>query len=970
MLLNRAVWLAVGVGLLAFCYTRFRFSAFASDKAPKKSKKVAAALTDDDAVASAAGTLRLPRVAQLFTTSMHLQQWWSLTKLEFRGIVRSVYFAAIVGAGVIFLLATSSQIGKAFDTTTYPVTGEAVSVLSGTFFLFLLIIIIYYSGELVWREREAGVAQITDAVPVPTWVPFLSKLAALGLVQVVLLTVVLFCGLLVQTVKGYFHYEIGLYIQALFGLMLPYLLLLCVLAMLVQVLVNNKYLGFFVMILYYVANIFRSQLGFTHRLLAYAGAPSAPHSDMNGYGHFMPAFWWTKLYWVGWAILFVLLANLLWVRGTDASGRLAEARRRWGASSTLAALVGVVLAIGTGSFIYYNTNILNQYRTPKQQEKLQVQYERQYRRLKDVAQPRIVAVDLNTDIFPSTRRVHFQGQFMLVNKHQRPLDTVIVTLPAEQHPRLRQLVLGQAGTASLVLNDTTLGTRLYRLAKPLAPGDSLPLTMSIDYRELGFPNSDSNTDIVYNGSFISSNYLPSLGYREGAELTNDQTRKSYGLKPRPRMAPVNDLKARQNTYISQDADWIRFRTTVSTEADQTAIAPGYLQKEWTKDGRRYFTYAMDRPMLNFYTFLSARYQEYKDKWVDSVGQRTIPITIYYQPGHTYNLARMAAGAKAALAYCSKNFSPYQHQQVRILEFPNYQRFAQSFANTIPFSEAIGFIAKVDPKDPEDLDYPFYVTAHEVAHQWWAHQVIGGNVQGSTLMVESMAEYSAFMVLKHAFGYYTMQKFLKIDQRRYLQGRAFERKKEVPLALVENQQYIHYGKGSVVMYALQDYMGEQKLDAALHDYVHAVAFQNPPYTNSTEFISYIRRAAPDSLQQFITDNFDRITLYENRITDASAKKLPDGRYQVNFTVKSQKFYADSTGNQKPAAERDYLPVAVFPELGADKKPLPPLLLLKRRLVAGDNKLQFIVAKKPASVAVDPYHELIDRNLDDNTKDVKL
>ncbi|AMR27337.1 hypothetical protein A0257_09685 [Hymenobacter psoromatis] len=969
VLLNRALWLAVGVGLLVLCYVRFRFSAFASDKAPKK-RKAAATLADDALAAPVAGALRLPRVAQLFTPAMHLQQWWSLTKLEFRGIVRNVYFAAIVGAGVIFLLANASQIGKTFDATTYPVTGQVITVLSGTFFLFLLIVIIYYSGELVWREREAGVAQITDAVPVPTWVPFMSKLAALGLVQVVLLTVLLLCGLLVQTVKGYFHYEIGLYIKALYGLELPYLLLLCVLAMLVQVLVNNKYLGFFVMILYYVANIFRSQLGFTHRLLAYGGASGAPHSDMNGYGSFMPAFWWTKLYWVGWAIVLVLLANLLWVRGTDTGGRLAEARRRWGAGSTLAALAGVIVAIGAGSFIFYNTNILNQYQTPKQGEKRQAQYEKQYRRLRDVAQPRIVAVDLNTDIYPDTRRVHFQGQFMLVNKHARHLDTVIVSLPVEQHPRVRQLAVGGPGAATLVLNDSTFGTRLYRLARPLAPGDSLPLTMSLDYRELGFPNGSPNTDIVGNGSFISSNYLPSLGYREGAELSSDQTRKNYGLKPKPRMAPVNDLKARQNTYISQDADWIRFRTTVSTAADQTAIAPGYLQKEWTKDGRRYFTYVMDRPMLNFYTFLSARYLTYKEQWVDSVGRRSVPITIYYQPGHTYNLASMAAGAKAALAYCSRNFSPYQHQQVRILEFPNYQSFAQSFANTIPYSESIGFIVKVDPKDPDDLNIPFYVTAHEVAHQWWAHQVIGGNVQGSTLMAEAMAEYSALMVVKHRYGYFAMEKFLKLDQRRYLQGRAFEQKKEVPLALVENQPYIHYGKGSVVMYALQDYMGEQKLNAALHDYVKAVAFQGPPYTNSTEFIGYLRRAAPDSLQQFITDNFNRITLYENRVSDAAAKKLPDGRYQVNFTVRSQKFYADSTGNQRPAPEGDYVPVAIFPAPGPNNQPLPPLLLTKRRLVAGDNKLQFVVAKKPASVAVDPYHELMDRNLDDNAKDVKL
>lgn len=315
-----------------------------------------------------------------------------------------------------------------------------------------------------------------------------------------------------------------------------------------------------------------------------------------------------------------------------------------------------------------------------------------------------------------------------------------------------------------------------------------------------------------------------------------------------------------------------------------AIAPGYRQKEWVQNGRRYFAYRMNRPMLNFYPFLSARYQKYPDKWVDSAGGRTLPIEIYYYAGHVYDLQRMAAGAKEALSYCSKNFSSYQHQQPRILEFPQYQGFAQGFANTVPFSKSIGFIAKVDDTDPEDLDYPSYVAAHEVAHQWWAHLVIGGNVQGSTLMAESLAEYSALTVMKRHYGLASMQKFLKLDLNRYLAGRAFEQKKEVPLALIENQPYLHYGKGSVMMDALQDYLGEQKLSAALRSYVQAVAFQGPPYTNSTEFVGCLRRAAPDSLQQFITDNFDRITLYDNRVTAATAKKLPDGRYQVNFTVK--------------------------------------------------------------------------------------
>ena len=93
---------------------------------------------------------------------------------------------------------------------------------------------------------------------------------------------------------------------------------------------------------------------------------------------------------------------------------------------------------------------------------------------------------------------------------------------------------------------------------------------------------------------------------------------------------------------------------------------------------------------------------------------------------------MIDAVKKSLAYFTTNFGPYQHRQVRILEFPRYASFAQSFPNTIPYSESIGFIARVE--NDEDVDYPFYVTAHEVAHQWWAHQVIGGNVQGATRAV--------------------------------------------------------------------------------------------------------------------------------------------------------------------------------------------------------------------------------------------
>lgn len=101
--------------------------------------------------------------------------------------------------------------------------------------------------------------------------------------------------------------------------------------------------------------------------------------------------------------------------------------------------------------------------------------------------------------------------------------------------------------------------------------------------------------------------------------------------------------------------------------------------------------------------------------------------------------------------------------------------------------------------------------------------------------------------------------------------------------------------------------------------------------------------------------------------ASSVKPPDGRYQVDFTIHTAKFYADSLGNQHPAdPTHDALPVAIFPALGKSKMPFLPLLLVKRRLHPGENHLQYVVAQKPASVAADPYHLVIDRQLSDNAK----
>ena len=118
----------------------------------------------------------------------------------------------------------------------------------------------------------------------------------------------------------------------------------------------------------------------------------------------------------------------------------------------------------------------------------------------------------------------------------------------------------------------------------------------------------------------------------------------------------------------------------------------------------------------------------------------IRLSVYYHPGHDWNVAKMLNAMGAALDYYRAHYGPYQFNYARIVEFPGYASYAQAFAGTMPYSESIGFNA--DTNDPTKIDFTTYVVAHEMSHQYWAHQVIGADMQGGTLSSETLAQYSA------------------------------------------------------------------------------------------------------------------------------------------------------------------------------------------------------------------------------------
>ncbi|MBI2569773.1 MAG: ABC transporter permease [Candidatus Schekmanbacteria bacterium] len=948
LLANRLAMLIVAVGVLCLTALRFRMGEVARGRARGVERDEAAAGERPLAVSTE------PRVVrQSFRRSDAVRAFFQLTRLEISCIVRGLPFLVILFLGVVNTIASTSAREEVLGTPVYPVTYLMIEGIQGAYLIFALLVLTLYSGETAWRERSLRLDGVLDALPVPIGVTWAAKLASLLCALLLLLTAAGATTVVMQLAEGYQRIEPLLYFKALYLEIGSSLALVVVLAFFVQALTGSKYFGFLLMILYYVSLAVLPALHIEHHLLSYATAPPSIYSDMNGYGHFAAPLFWFTLYWALFAGLLVVATHLLWPRGAEIQlgMRLRSAGRRLTKPVATVAAALLLGLLATGGNIYYNTCRLNPYRTQQDDEQRASELEKKYKYLESVAQPRIVDIKATVDIYPRQREAHIAGTYTLVNKTEAPISDLHVLVPAGiETDRI------DVPGADLAATDAPLGYRRYHLKTPLPPGGSLPMEFATRIINRGFVNGHSDTKVVANGTFFDNmDTFPHLGYARWDELKDSATRKKYGLPPVVRMPKIDDVRARGNTYFSQEADWLTFAATVSTDADQIAIAPGYLQREWSEGGRRHFRYEMDAPILDFFAFQSAAYMVKRDRWND------VAIEIYYHADHEYNVDRMIDGVKKSLDYFTASFSPYQHRQLRIVEFPRYQRFAQSFPNTIPYSESVGFIT--DLRDPEAVDLVVAGTAHEVAHQWWGHQVIGGDVQGSTMLSETLAEYSALMVMEKAYGAEKMRKLLRYELDRYLKGRGGELVEELPLALVENQPYIHYHKGSLVMYALKDYIGEQALNGALSAFVKKAAFQGPPYASSRDLIELIRAAVPPDRQGIIADLFERITLYDLRATEATAVARSDGAFTVKLAVEARKLQADGQGGETPGAVDDWIDVGVLAdgEAGTDRV----LALEKRHLTQPREEFELTVRERPARAGIDPLNKLIDRNPDDNT-----
>ncbi len=945
---NRLFVLALSAGFLALAYALFRFEG--PEVSGRAGKAGAPGLPPPPPLAA------LPRPA--FGRAAALAQLAARTRLDMGQVFKNPAFGVLLGLGLANSLGALwfATEETAYGGALYPVTRVLIPTLVGAFSLIPIIVALYYSGELVWRERERRTHEIVDATPVPDWVFVLPKAAAIALVLIAMLLVSVLAAMGVQAAKGYADFEPGKY---LLWYVLPQavdLTLLAVLAVFVQALSPHKFVGWGVMVVYVVATLTLATVGFEHNLYNYGGVPVVPLSDMNGQGGFEVGAWWFRLYWSAFAVVLLVLAYALWRRGTESRllPRLRRLPRRLAGPAGVLALAALAVFIASGSWIYVNTNLWNDYRTTKGTEAWLADMEKALLRYEHAPQPKIVAVRLDVDLYPDAPRAETRGSYVMENRTGAPLRRVHVRF--DRDLKVRGLAI-QGARAERTFE--RFNYRIFVFDTPMAPGERRTMSFITVREQKGFRNAGPDQRVVRNGTFIRNDELaPVLGMDRGGLLQDRAKRRKHGLKPELRMAKLGDGPSRAVNYLRHDSDFVRSDITVSTRADQTPVAPGTQVSEEVRDGRRTVRFVAQAPIMHFFSIQSARYAVKRGKHGD------VDLAVYYDSQHPWNIDRMLRAMGASLDYFEAEFSPYQFAQVRFIEFPDYGQYAQAFAGTIPWSEGLGFIARYD--DPEKIDLVTYVGAHEIAHQWWAHQVVGADQQGSTVLSETLAQYSALMVMKRLYGPDMIRKFLKFELDSYLRARGGEVLEELPLARVENQGYIHYRKGSLVMYRLADEIGEAAVNRALRRVLARYAFKGAPYPTSLDLIAALRAEAPADKQALITDLFEKITLYDLKATKVVSSKRPDGRYDVTLTVEARKLHADGAGREAAAPLAETMDVGLF-DVMPGKKGFGPgkVIALERRAIrTGVQTLTFTVDRAPRYAGVDPYNKVIDRNSDDN------
>lgn len=953
---NRAFWLGVGAAVLALTYRRFRLAHHVP--APGRTRVTARPATPAARAPRAAQppmavpSTAAPRAARrrTFGPGTHVRQLAAVAGESWRVVV-------LGGGGLVMLLLAVFVAAIAPNLLTMnglplaPTTAllaDAITDPGQGFAMIALMLILFYAGELVWRDREAGLGEMAGAAPVPEWAHVLGRVSGLALAMATFQAAMMTAAMAAQLRLGYGPLEPWLHVRLFLGMHLADLVLFAALAVALHVVVAHKYIAHLAMVLVYGFVTFATKLGVEHRLLVFAADPGWSYSDMRGFGGSVGPWLTLQLYWGAWAALLLVAASLLWVRGREdaLAARLLTARRRLTRRVVGAAAGAAALLLALGGFTFYNTNVLHEYLTASDAAERSAEYERRYGRYARTLQPRLEGVRLHAELHPEHGSAEIRGTYQLVNRGDVAIDSIHVTT----HSAVVTGAMTLDRAATPAISDDRLGYRVFALRTPLRPGDTLRLGWVVRVGKRGFANDGVAHFVTANGSFIRNFELPWIGYRDWRELKGPPDRQAHGLPAKPGIPSLDDEAARFD--VRAGGERVMVEATIGTSAEQRAVAPGTLRRTWMENGRRYFEYATERPIRNDFALFSARYAVRTARWAgpSTDSGHAVEIEVVHHPGHASNVDRMLLGLRASLEYLSAELGPYPHRQLRLVEHPGSGGLHASPIN-VWFQESA---ALFDPgRDDRGLDFPFAVVAHEVAHQWWGNQLTPAPVEGASVLSESLAWYSAMGVVEHARGREELERLVAFMREAWVPPKA----PSDPPLLRATDFFLGYRKGPLALYALREYVGAGQVNLALRRLLAAHAGAHPPLPTTRELYRELETITPDSLRPLLHDLFAANTFWELATEQVSAMPGPPGMVELTLAVRARKIVVDTAGAVREVPMHDLVEIGAFTD-GSGEEPGEPVYRQWHRIRSGTQRITLTVPATATWAGVDPRFLLFD------------
>ncbi len=934
---NRVLWTLMAVFFLLGAYWLFSFRRYKG----KVTKQVPVMIKETTSKKYSPSIPSTDTFKTTIATSM------SLFKLDLKSLLRSVPFQTML---VIWMVMISLQLdysikGTAIYGGRYPTTELFVSLIMEVVPVIGLLLVVFYGGELVWKSRQYRFHQIIEGTPVKNGTLFLSKFVVLAIIPMLLILVSILIGVVFQLSKGYYNLQLTHYSSIFYygGLQV---VLYSVFVLLVQTLIANKYLGMIisgtVMLLF---GPISESIGLEHPLLLFNQLPNMAraYSDFMGYGQYVHKFNWAALYWATLAVVFSLAIGKLWKRGT--SSNFKSIFNRGLTKTEKALLTCLILAFsGIGGYIYYNTNVVNDYVTSAEVYDFNEAYERSYKKYDSLPVPKWVSVHTEVDIYPEESKYHVKAINVIANRSGGAMHEIFVTAPEP----LESISLENA---TEIFHDPVLNTYLFRLNEPLEANQELSLEYSLTVAPKGFQVINA---VGKKGSYIrNTTFSPCLGYVNEYEIEDEYERSSRGL-------PLRDNQVVNDSHLQIGGKFnfadVSFETIISTSLDQTALSSGKLIRHWRSADRSYYHYRSVDKISNMVAYQCARYEVRKEE------HRGVAIELYHHPDHHQNVEEILHVAKITLDYCEENFGPYPFEYLRIGEMPVFGANGangQAMPGVVSINEKV-FKRNVD--NPGTFNAIARVIIHEVAHQWWGELLTPKRIEGFMILSETLAKYSEMVLLEKLENQKMVNKLLRHNMRRYFGGRSREKDLEPPLYLSKHQQYLGYSKGAVVMSAIRELIGEKQLNLALEKLV--TKYSNQPVATSLHLLEELYAVVPLTNHQLIDDWMKRVITYDLSVDDAVCEKLPTGDYEISLRINAQRFLTNVSGEEEQISINEPIAIGFFKDskdLAVDDEViyLEPHNFDKRNI-----KFKLVVKDKPDYVGIDPFFTRLDRNLADN------